>query len=129
MAIRKPRPAKIDSRTRQSTERSGEADRLPSRGPRFRASVRRDGSIVIPAPVRKLMNLEAGGEVELEVAFAGLIVRPVHEGRDPEQWWFWTEAWQKGEREAEEDFRAGRTEFFASSEEFLAALEDHSTGK
>jgi len=78
--------------------------------------------MTIPVSIRKLMNIEAGGEVELEITFAGLVVRPVHEGRDPEQWWFWTEAWQRGEREAGEDIRAGRT-VYMSEQEFLAELE------
>jgi hypothetical protein len=28
---------------------------------------------------------------------------------DPDQAWFWTEEWQKGEREADADIKAGRT--------------------
>lgn len=127
MAIRKPRP----SAERRSPEPAppAEPDPLRSPGPKFQAFLRSDGSMTIPASVRRLMDLEPGGELELEITFAGLVVRPVHEGRDPEQWWFWTEAWQKGEREVDEDIAAGRTEVFASSEEFLAALKARSHAK
>lgn len=120
MAIRKPRP---EGRTESSpaSRPAPPNGRTPSRGPKFRASVRRDGAVTIPASVRRLMALEPGGEVQLEVTFDGLVVRPVHEGRDPEQWWYWTEAWQKGEREADEE--TGRGEVFLSSEAFLSALE------
>jgi hypothetical protein len=44
-----------------------------------------------------------------------------------DQAWFWTAEWQQGEREVEEHIAAGRTTYFASVEEFLAAL-DRETG-
>lgn len=90
---------------------------------KFKVTVRRDGSITVPASVRRLMELEPGGEVELELTFSGLTLRPLHEGRDPEQWWFWTDAWQKGEREADQDIREGRVTRYESTEAFLASLE------
>jgi hypothetical protein len=40
-----------------------------------------------------------------------------------DQAWFWTPEWQEGEREADEDIAAGRTAYFDSTEEFLAALD------
>jgi len=43
---------------------------------------------------------------------------------DPEQAWFWTPEWQKGEREADEDIAAGRVTRYDSDEEFLKYLED-----
>ena len=50
--------------------------------------------------------------------------QPTDEPHDPDQAWFWTEEWQKGEREADEDIRAGRIESFDTMEEFLATLDD-----
>lgn len=41
---------------------------------------------------------------------------------DPEQTYWWTEAWQQGERAAEADLRAGRIKTFATREEFLREL-------
>ncbi len=122
MAIRKPNPPRRTESPRANRP-TPPAERTPSRGPTFTASVRRDGAVTIPASVRRLMALEPGGEIQMEVTFDGLVLRPVHEGRDPQQWWYWTEAWQKGEREADEDIRAGRGEVFLSSEAFLSALE------
>lgn len=120
MAIRKivPEPDDFDPGLIESPPEIPEEDRI-----KFKATVRRDGSITVPAFVRRLMELEPGGEVELELTFSGLTLRPLHEGRDPEQWWFWTEAWQKGEREIDEDIDAGRVTRYESTEEFLAALE------
>lgn len=45
---------------------------------------------------------------------------------DPEesQAYFWTEEWQKGEREADEDIRAGRVTVFDSADDALQHLRD-----
>lgn len=60
---------------------------------------------------RGLTNAEA--EVAAKV---GLI--------DPDQKWWWTEEWQKGEREAEADIRAGRvSKPFESLKELIEDLE------
>ena len=42
---------------------------------------------------------------------------------DPSQSWFWTEKWQQMEREADEDYAAGRYETFDDAESLLADLE------
>lgn len=44
---------------------------------------------------------------------------------NPEQAWFWTESWQAGERAADADIAAGRSTFYASDDDFRAALEAH----
>jgi hypothetical protein len=46
-------------------------------------------------------------------------------GRPADQAWFWTPEWQAGEREVDEAIAAGRTTFFGSAEEFLAALDNY----
>jgi len=38
--------------------------------------------------------------------------------------YWWTEEWQKGERAAERDIRAGRVQTFSSVEELLRDLEE-----
>jgi hypothetical protein len=47
----------------------------------------------------------------------------VSSGRAADQMWFWTPEWQEGEREVDEHIAAGRTTYFDSADEFLAALE------
>jgi hypothetical protein len=41
---------------------------------------------------------------------------------DPDQLWFWTEAWQAGEREVDEYLRQGEYEVFDSMDDFLDTL-------
>lgn len=61
------------------------------------------------------------------VAGAGLLLRGIIEGPlDPDQAWFWTPEWQRGEREADADIAAGRGTRYNSDEEFLAALDERS---
>lgn len=52
-------------------------------------------------------------EAEL-AAEAGLITT--------EQRWWWTEQWQRGERQAERELRAGRTKAFGSAEDLIRDL-------
>ena len=40
-----------------------------------------------------------------------------------QQWW-WTEEWQKGERETERDLHAGRTKVFENAEELIQTSEE-----
>lgn len=42
---------------------------------------------------------------------------------DPDQWWFWTEEWQAGERRADEDKLLGRVSRPYTGAGFLALLD------
>jgi predicted transcriptional regulator len=45
-----------------------------------------------------------------------------HKTPRPGQEWFWSEAWQAAEREAEADLRSGDYETFENDADFLASL-------
>jgi predicted transcriptional regulator len=45
-----------------------------------------------------------------------------HQTPKPGQEWFWAEAWQKMEREVEEELEAGNYETFDNMEDFLKEL-------
>lgn len=66
-----------------------------------------------PAPV-------AGAAQELQHQFAWLSTATTGAA---DQAWFWTPAWQAGEREAARHIAARRTTVFGSDEDFLAALD------
>ena len=42
---------------------------------------------------------------------------------DPEQTWFWSERWQRMEREVDEDLEAGRVEEYTSVEDAIRRLD------
>ena len=85
--------------------------------------VRGKGQITIPSDIRRAARLEEGDLVEVEMVEGGILLKP-RKVIDATQAWFWTPAWQAGEREAADDLAAGRSRVFESSDEFLASLDD-----
>lgn len=54
-----------------------------------------------------------------------LAIRDVLKKAFEEQAWFWAEKWQKGEKQAELDIKAGRvSKAYSAADEFLKGLED-----
>ena len=80
------------------------------------------GMVRIPEDLLEQAHLKDGAPVSLHVSEDGESVIQAEE-RDPDQAWFWTEEWQKKEREADEDIAAGRMTRYFSDEEFTAELE------
>jgi hypothetical protein len=70
---------------------------------------------------------EKGRMVLLDVEPAAVGLHPGDEVgvvlTDPDQEWFWSEEWQRGERQAQADIAAGRVRHFGSDEEFFAYLD------
>ena len=56
--------------------------------------------------------------MEVVITADGILLRP-RKLVDATQAWFWTPAWQKGEREASEDIRQGRTRTYKTESDFL----------
>ncbi len=83
------------------------------------------GLLALPPDIRKRHHLdEPGAQVELIERDDGVLeIRPyvpVPAG----QAWFWTDAWQTGEREANDDLEKGRSRTFEDSESFLASFDE-----
>jgi AbrB family looped-hinge helix DNA binding protein len=87
--------------------------------------VRERGVVTLPAELRRRMGLDRG-DVHLEVVeredgvieLRPSVVVPVGQA------WFWSERWQRMEREADADFEAGRVVTAETLDELLSALED-----
>jgi len=88
----------------------------------FQASVREKGQLTLPAGVREALGVSPGDELEFEINDAGVV--EVHGLRKirTDQAWFWTERWQAGEREANEDIAAGRTTRHEGVDDMFAHL-------
>ena len=84
--------------------------------------VTRHGQITLPSDIRKELHIEEGDLIEVSVA-DGHVVLASKKLVDSSQAWFWAEAWQAGEREAEEDLRTGRTTRSDSAEDLIADLD------
>jgi AbrB family looped-hinge helix DNA binding protein len=67
------------------------------------------GTLVIPAEVRRALNLSDDDTVSIHVdESSGRIEITPQLSIDRSQAWFWTPEWQAGEREADDDLKAGR---------------------
>lgn len=86
-----------------------------------RTTLRAKGQLTLPEEIRAAARLEDGDLFDAEITEDGILLRP-QKLIDATQAWFWTPEWQAKEREADEDYAAGRGEIFMSGEEFLAAL-------
>jgi AbrB family looped-hinge helix DNA binding protein len=89
----------------------------------YKTRVRTKGQITLPGEIRKLLNLNEGDDLAFSVNEQGQVVINRLDVIPPDQAWFWTERWQKMEREVEEDIAAGRIKSFDSVDDLIAYLE------
>ncbi len=81
------------------------------------------GQVTLPKEIRVKVHMEAGDFVEVDLDGEGHIVLTPKKMVDAGQAYFWTEEWQKGERKADEDIKAGRVKRFKSAAEAVKYLE------
>ena len=84
--------------------------------------LRPKGQLTLPDSVRRLAHIDPGDVLEVTVEEAGIVLRP-KKLVDADQAWFWTEAWQRGERQASQDIRDGGVSPPQGADDFLDALE------
>ena len=85
--------------------------------------VRAKGQVTIPREIRERAQLEEGDPVEVEMVPEGILLRP-QKVIDASQAWFWSPAWQEGEREASRDIAERRVDVAKSGEDFLESLDE-----
>lgn len=83
--------------------------------------VRKKAQLTLPLSVRQKLGVEEGDYMDVQVR-DGEIVLKLKKLIDKDQAWFWTKRWQQGEKEAEEDIRAGRVHSFPDSKLAVAHL-------
>jgi AbrB family looped-hinge helix DNA binding protein len=83
--------------------------------------VRKKAQVTLPQSVRAKLNIEEGDFLDVSVS-RGEIILKVKKLIDKDQAWFWTERWQQGEREAEEDIREGRLRRFPDARSAVSSL-------
>jgi len=83
--------------------------------------VRKKAQLTIPQSVRQKLGIEEGDFLDVRVR-SGEIVLKVKKLIDKEQAWFWTNRWQQGEKEAEENILAGRVHRFPDSKSAVVFL-------
>lgn len=85
-------------------------------------TLRTNGQITLPAELRDRVGARTGDVFLAEVEDDALVLRPKRLV-DASQAWFWTPEWQKAEREADADIKAGRVKRFRDVEELIADLD------
>ncbi len=86
-----------------------------------RTTLRAKGQLTLPEEIRTAAHLAEGDLLDAEITEDGILLRP-QKVIDATQAWYWTSAWQAGERQAKDDDAAGRGETFDSAETFVEAL-------
>ncbi len=89
----------------------------------LKSRVRPKGQVTLPGEIREYLNLHEGDDLAFSVDENGQVIISRLEVIPPDQAWFWTEQWQKAEREAQADIAAGRVHRYANVDEAIAALE------
>jgi AbrB family looped-hinge helix DNA binding protein len=82
------------------------------------------GQVSLPKEIRKKTNMQPGDFVEVELDEEGNVVLKPKKLVDASQTYFWSEEWQRGERKADADIKAGRVKRFKSAAEAVRYLED-----
>ena len=90
----------------------------------YRTRLRAKGQATIPGEVRELLNLNEGDDLAFYVDEQGKVVVTRLHTIPPEQAWFWTERWQRMEREAQADIDAGRVHQFSNVEDMISWLDE-----
>ncbi|MDP2936422.1 MAG: AbrB/MazE/SpoVT family DNA-binding domain-containing protein [Dehalococcoidia bacterium] len=83
--------------------------------------VTRHGQITLPVLVRRELEIEEGDIIEISVENDRAVLVP-KKLVDKNQAYFWSKAWQEGEREADQDIKEGRVKSFQSVEELFEEL-------
>ena len=86
-------------------------------------SVQSRGLIALPPAVRRHLGLDQpGAQVEVIEREGEVVLRP-YLPVPADQAWFWTERWQRMEREADEALSAGRVTVVDGADAMLADLD------
>jgi len=88
--------------------------------------IRSNGQITLPAAIRRKAKLSEGDLLDISIEEDGSTRLSPKVAVDRDQAYFWTQRWQQGEQEAEEDLSAGRHKDFDSLDELLEDMESSS---
>ena len=88
----------------------------------YKTRVRSRGQITLPRNLRERLHISEGDDLMFYTNKDGQVVLQPAPEIDPEQAWFWTERWQKMEREADEDLAAGRFKEYDNVEDLIADM-------
>lgn len=89
----------------------------------YRARLRAKGQITVLGEVRNILGAEGGDKLVFRIDENGRVI--VERGQcisSPDQAWFWSERWQRMEREVQQDIEKNEIHAFNSDEETICFL-------
>lgn len=85
--------------------------------------IQKNKNITLPVSAIRRYRLHLGDYLQVQETPEGVLLKPV-KVVDSSQAYFWTKEWQEGEREAQQDIRAGRVKKLRSVRELARDLKD-----
>jgi AbrB family looped-hinge helix DNA binding protein len=89
----------------------------------YKIRLRTKGQITVPPEIRTLLGANEGDDLVFSIDEPGRVVISRAQIIPPDQAWFWSERWQRLEREAQADLEHGRVVEYNNVSEALDALE------
>jgi len=90
----------------------------------YRVRLRNRGQITVPPEIRSLLGASEGDDLVFYTDQSGRVIISRAQMIDPEQAWFWSEHWQRMERQANEDIAADRLAAFDDVSDVINRLDD-----
>ncbi len=88
----------------------------------YRTRLRVKGQVTVPGEIRQVLGVKEGDELVFMIDENGSVMVERVQLIPPDQAWFWSERWQRLEREVQQDIEKARIHQFDSTEETLAFL-------
>ena len=95
----------------------------------FKSRLRPKWQLTLPGKVRELLGVKPGDDLVFYLNEQQEVVLDRQKMIPPDQAWFWTERWQRMEREAQADIDAGRGLEFDDVEEAIKYLNEVANAK
>lgn len=95
---------------------------MESKKSSYKTCLRPKGQLTLPPEVRELLKVSEGSDVEFYRNELGQVVIQGVQTIAPEQAWFWSDRWQRLERQVQADLEAGRVSEYENAEDAVDAL-------
>ena len=96
---------------------------MKNEGRIVKTRIRERGQITLPSAVREFLEIEVGDDLFFRLDEEGRVVIERAHIVPPDQVWFWTERWQRMERQVQEDIDSGRILRYSNIDDALKDLE------
>jgi len=90
--------------------------------------IRKKAQLTLPQSVRRQLGIKEGDFLDIMVRDGEIVLR-AKTLVDKKQAWFWSERWQQGEAEAQEDIRKGHVYRFDNAASTVSFLHSKSAGR